>query len=129
MTYALAARLLFFISVLRNGFVIIVLTLASWLYTRHRENKKGTSPIKILGTVPRGFQHVGVFRPNAELISALAGQLPVATIILLLEHIAISKCKYPYLSQSYQKLIGTSQPLAASMATRSTRTRSLSLSA
>jgi sodium-independent sulfate anion transporter 11 len=27
-------------------------------------------------------------------MSALAGQLPVATIILLLEHIAISKCEH-----------------------------------
>jgi sodium-independent sulfate anion transporter 11 len=92
--HALPARLFFFISVLRNGFVIIVLTIGSWLYTRHRKSKKGTYPIKILGNVPRGFQHVEVFRPNTELVSALAGQLPVATIILLLEHIAISKCGY-----------------------------------
>jgi sodium-independent sulfate anion transporter 11 len=72
--------------------VIIVLTLASWLYTRHRKNKKGQYPIKILNKVPAGFQHVGLFTPDTELVSALGGQLPVATIILLLEHIAISKC-------------------------------------
>jgi sodium-independent sulfate anion transporter 11 len=86
-----SARLFFFISVLRNAFVIIVLSLASWLFCRHRQTKKGTYPIKILQTVPRGFQHVGQPHIDTELLHALAGQLPVATIILLLEHIAISK--------------------------------------
>lgn len=67
------------------------MTFASWLYTRHRKSKKGTYPIKILGTVPRGFQDVGSPDIDPKLISALAPKLPVATIILLLEHIAIAK--------------------------------------
>ncbi|KAI0340645.1 sulfate permease [Trametopsis cervina] len=83
-------RLFFFISTFRNAFVIIVLTLASWLYCRHHV-KKGKYPIKILQNVPRGFQHVGPPVIDGALVSALAGELPVATIILLLEHIAISK--------------------------------------
>lgn len=82
----------FFISVLRNAFVLIVLTIAAWLYTRHR-GVNGKYPIKLLGVVPRGFKHVGSPPIDPELVSALAGQLPLATIILLLEHIAISKCK------------------------------------
>jgi MFS superfamily sulfate permease-like transporter len=86
------ARLLFFVSVLRNAFVLVVLTLAAWLYTRHRRSAKGQYPIKILQTVPSGFKHVGVPSTDPALLSALAPQLPVATIILLLEHIAISKC-------------------------------------
>ncbi|KAJ3726270.1 sulfate transporter family-domain-containing protein [Lentinula raphanica] len=85
------ARVFFFISVFRNAFVIVVLTIASWLYTRHRGGTKGKFPIKILGTVPAGLQHVGRPTIDPELVSALAGELPVATIILLLEHIAISK--------------------------------------
>ena len=88
-----AERLFFFISVFRNAFVIIVLTIASWLYCRHRVDSKGKYPIKILQTVPRGFQHVGPPVIDRDLIAAMAGELPVATIILLLEHIAISKCK------------------------------------
>ncbi|KAI0687186.1 sulfate permease [Cytidiella melzeri] len=84
-------RLFFFISTFRNAFVIIVLTIAAWLYCRHRVSKSGKYPIKILLTVPRGFQHVGPFHVDSKLVSALAGELPVATIILLLEHIAISK--------------------------------------
>ncbi|KAF5391310.1 hypothetical protein D9757_002089 [Collybiopsis confluens] len=85
------ARVFFFLSVFRNAFVIIILTIASWLYTRHRGGTKGKFPIKILGTVPAGLQHVGQPTIDPELVSALAGELPVATIILLLEHIAISK--------------------------------------
>ncbi|CDO76529.1 hypothetical protein BN946_scf184750.g9 [Trametes cinnabarina] len=84
-------RLFFFLSVFRNAFVIIVLTIASWLYCRHRKSKSGKYPIKILQTVPRGFQHVGPPDIDPKLVSAMAGEIPVATIILLLEHIAISK--------------------------------------
>ncbi|KAJ7470535.1 sulfate transporter family-domain-containing protein [Mycena latifolia] len=85
------SRIFFFISVLRNAFIILIMTIAAWLYTRHRRSKKGTYPIKILQTVPRGFQHVGQPNIDPELVHALAGELPIATIILLLEHIAISK--------------------------------------
>ncbi len=88
-----AERLWFFVSTFRNAFVIIVLTIASWLFCRHRVSKSGKYPIKILETVPRGFRHVGPPVIDSQLVSALASELPVATIILLLEHIAISKCK------------------------------------
>jgi solute carrier family 26 (sodium-independent sulfate anion transporter), member 11 len=86
------ARIFFFISVLRNAFVVLILTIAAWLYTRHRMSKSGKTPIKILGPVPRGFQNVGSPHIDPKLVSALGSELPVATIILLLEHIAISKC-------------------------------------
>lgn len=76
----------------RNAFVIIVLTIASWLYCRHRKTSAGKYPIKILQDVPRGLKHVGPLHVDGDLVSALAPELPVATIILLLEHIAISKC-------------------------------------
>lgn len=85
------SRLLFFVSVSRNAFVIIVLTIAAWLYCRDHKSKSGKYPIKILQTVPRGLQHVGPPIIDSQLVKALAPELPVATIILLLEHIAISK--------------------------------------
>jgi sodium-independent sulfate anion transporter 11 len=88
------ARVFFFVSVLRNAFVMIVLTLSAWLYCRHRADSKGKYPIKILGPVPRGLKHVGTPNIDPALVSALASQLPIATIILLLEHIAISKCTF-----------------------------------
>ena len=97
----LLARIFFFFSVLRNAIVVLILTLAAWLYTRHRMSKSGKTPIKILGPVPRGFQHVGSPNIDPKLVSALGSQLPLATIILLLEHIAISKCTlaFPLMSQ------------------------------
>ncbi|KAF8991829.1 sulfate permease [Cyathus striatus] len=88
--YPKHARLCFFISVLRNAFVILVLTIAAWLYTRHRRTASGY-PIKILQTVPSGFRHIKQPSIEPALLSAMASELPVATIILLLEHIAISK--------------------------------------
>ncbi|KAF7789562.1 hypothetical protein EIP86_000508 [Pleurotus ostreatoroseus] len=89
--YPRRRRLFFFISTFRNAFVIVVLTIASWLFCRHRKSKSGKYPIKILQSVPRGFQHVGSPIIDSALVSALGPKLPVATIILLLEHIAISK--------------------------------------
>ncbi|KAF8498810.1 sulfate permease [Gautieria morchelliformis] len=84
-------RIFFFISLLRNAFVMIVLTLASWLYNRSRIDQNGNYPISILGTIPRGFQHVGVFRLDLKLVSAIGTDWLVATIVLLLEHISIAK--------------------------------------
>lgn len=77
--------------VARNAFVILILTIAAWLYCRHRKTAHGY-PIKILQNVPRGFQDVGPVKIDSALVGAFAPQLPVATIILLLEHIAIAKC-------------------------------------
>ncbi|KAK0210542.1 sulfate transporter family-domain-containing protein [Desarmillaria ectypa] len=85
------ARILFFVSVFRNVFVILILTIAAWLYTRHRQSVSGGYPIKILKDVPGGLRHVGQPVIDPELVTALAGQLPIAVIILLLEHIAIAK--------------------------------------
>ncbi|KAI6038997.1 sulfate transporter family-domain-containing protein [Pisolithus marmoratus] len=84
-------RALFFVSVSRNAFVIVVLTIAAWLYCRDHKSKSGKYPIKILQNVPRGFQDVGPPVIDTALLNALAPHIPVATIILLLEHIAISK--------------------------------------
>ncbi|KAG2146934.1 sulfate transporter family-domain-containing protein [Suillus bovinus] len=89
--YPRRARLFFFISVTRNAFVVIVLTIASWLYCRHRRTASGKYPIAILQTVPAGFQDVGLPVINSELVKALGPQIPVATIILVLEHIAIAR--------------------------------------
>ncbi|KAG8872462.1 hypothetical protein FRB97_007623 [Tulasnella sp. 331] len=89
--YPNRARMFFFISNARYGFVIIILTLASYLYCHPRKDKKGNYPISILKTVPKGFQNVGAPPIDKSLLAALAPELPVATIIMLLEHIAIGK--------------------------------------
>ncbi|KAF8638506.1 hypothetical protein AX16_010489 [Volvariella volvacea WC 439] len=85
------ARVFFFLSVMRNAFAVLILTVAAFGYCRHRRLPNGKYPIRILQDVPAGFKHVQQPVIDNSLISALAPELPVATIILLLEHIAISK--------------------------------------
>ncbi|KAG8898388.1 hypothetical protein FRB99_007458, partial [Tulasnella sp. 403] len=89
--YPRVQRALFFAGTARYAFVIIILTLASYLYAHPRKDKKGNYPISILKTVPRGFKHTGAPPIDRELLSAMASDFPVATIIMLLEHIAIGK--------------------------------------
>ncbi|CAG7849048.1 Probable sulfate permease C869.05c [Serendipita indica DSM 11827] len=90
--YPNRARTFFYLSVMRNAFVLIILTLAAWGVVRYEKpDKKGNYSISILKTVPRGFKHIGQPTIDAELLKGLGSHLFVATLILLLEHIAISK--------------------------------------
>ncbi|KDQ14587.1 hypothetical protein BOTBODRAFT_32716 [Botryobasidium botryosum FD-172 SS1] len=78
----------FFVSTLRTAFVILLYTMISWLVNRHhRKNPK----FSILGSVPRGFKHMGVPTINKRVVQAIAPNLPASVIVLLIEHIAISK--------------------------------------
>lgn len=83
------ARLWFFyIQALRNGVIIVVFTLISWgLIRHHKDDKK----ISVLGTVPSGLRDVGLMKFPDNIMGSLAPELPAATIVLLLEHISISK--------------------------------------
>lgn len=78
----------FYLGVLRNGLVIVIATLISWGCYRHHKAHPAASLIK---TVPSGLRHVGKPVINKDIINALAPELPVSVIVLLLEHIAISK--------------------------------------
>lgn len=69
-------RKFFFINVTRNGFVVIVVTLAAWLLTRN--DPKGKAQITILKDVPRGFRHVGPLRIDTPLVKAIMPHIPVA---------------------------------------------------
>ncbi|KAI9745179.1 MAG: Sulfate permease 2 [Claussenomyces sp. TS43310] len=77
----------FFASTLRTVFVILLYTLISWLVNRHEKKAK----FKVLGPVPRGFKNAAVPQINIYIIKAFASQLPATVIVLLIEHIAISK--------------------------------------
>ncbi|KAI5920047.1 sulfate permease [Camillea tinctor] len=81
-------KLFFFLSTLRAVFVILLYTMISWLVNMNRRKNPAFS---ILKDVPRGFQHAEVPTVNSSLISAFAGELPATVIVLLIEHIAISK--------------------------------------
>lgn len=81
-------KLFFFLSTLRTAFVILLYTMISWLVNRHHRKK----PLfKILSTVPRGFTAAAVPTINSEIISTFSSDLPATVIVLLIEHIAISK--------------------------------------
>lgn len=87
----------FYTQQLRNAIVIIVATAISWgivhpqLVKSGESKSKFSSSIKTIGVVPSGLRHVGVMTVPDGIISDMASEIPVSTIILLLEHIAISK--------------------------------------
>ncbi|KAI1828490.1 sulfate permease [Xylaria intraflava] len=81
-------KLFFFLNTLRSVFVILLYTLVSWLVNMHR---RSSPAFTILGKVPRGFQHAAVPTINKSLISSFASDIPATVIVLLIEHIAISK--------------------------------------
>ncbi|WWC89475.1 uncharacterized protein L201_004399 [Kwoniella dendrophila CBS 6074] len=82
------ARAAFFASCIRHAFVIIIYTIISWRINLHHTKKPR---IALVGTVPSGLRHVGRPEITSELIAAIGPHIPVATIILLLEHISIAK--------------------------------------
>ncbi|KAJ3572486.1 hypothetical protein NP233_g3043 [Leucocoprinus birnbaumii] len=89
--WGLPTRLFFFLGVMRNAIVILVSTIAAWLYCRKHRDAEGDFPIKLLQTIPPGLQHMGLPKLNQKMFSAMAPNLPVLTIISFMEHIAISK--------------------------------------
>lgn len=83
----------FFAKTLRTATVIIILTIFAWVHLRGIA--VANYDIAILKTVPSGFQHMGVPQGiNSDLMARLGPQIPVSTIILLLEHIAIAKSEF-----------------------------------
>ncbi|KAI0401934.1 sulfate permease [Xylaria palmicola] len=80
----------FFVSTLRLAFTILLYTLISWLANRNITDSK-KAKFSILGTVPSGFRVHGAPNITPELISAFAPDLPATIIVLIIEHIAISK--------------------------------------
>lgn len=99
------AKAFFFTSTLRTIFVILLYTLISWLVNKDVPHLHDTSVLiknvkqpgsalarwGILGTVPRGFAHSGAPAIDKTVISAFADQIPASVIVLIIEHISISK--------------------------------------
>ncbi|ORX88403.1 sulfate permease [Basidiobolus meristosporus CBS 931.73] len=85
--YPRLERPLFFFGISRNAILIIFATLISFLINIG----KTTSPISILKNVPSGFREVRVPVMDSELISQVASSLPVVTLVLIMEHVAIAK--------------------------------------
>ncbi|PHH67436.1 hypothetical protein CDD81_48 [Ophiocordyceps australis] len=82
------AKFYFFLSTLRTVFVMLLYTgISAAVNVRHKDKPK----FSIIKTVPRGFQHAAVPELNSSLIKAFAPELPAAVIVMLIEHISISK--------------------------------------
>jgi high affinity sulfate transporter 1 len=81
-------KVFFYIATLRTAFVILLYTMIGWLVQRHHKKKP---TFKILGKVPRGFTAAGVPQIDTEIVSTFASQLPAVIIVMLIEHISISK--------------------------------------
>ncbi|KAI5965695.1 SUL2 [Candida pseudojiufengensis] len=87
----------FYIQQLRNAIVIIVATAISWGIVHPLKksfdgpSSKFKAPFSTIGDVPRGLRHVGKMTIPDGIVGAMAAEIPVSTVILLLEHIAISK--------------------------------------
>ncbi|CAH2352868.1 sulfate permease 2 [[Candida] railenensis] len=88
----------FYTQHLRNAIVIIVATAISWGIVHpqkvkfHSSTGKTFKPsISVIGVVPSGLRDVGVMKIPHGILSSMAGEIPVSTVILLLEHIAIAK--------------------------------------
>ncbi|KAJ5356845.1 hypothetical protein N7517_011454 [Penicillium concentricum] len=68
------------------------LTALAMLYgIRSAFHRRHHPAFKLLGYVPRGFKAAGVPKIDVPIIKAFVGELPAAVIVLLIEHIAISK--------------------------------------
>lgn len=73
----------------RNGIIIIIFTAISFGITKGKS--KAERKISILGTVPKGLRDVSAIKVPEGLAANIAPELPASIIVLLLEHIAISK--------------------------------------
>ncbi|CAI6332486.1 unnamed protein product [Periconia digitata] len=86
--YPSRAKTFFFVSTLRTAFVILLYILISYLANRNHRKKPLFS---VLGNVPRGFKHARVPPITTPIIKSFLGELPSTVIVLLIEHISISK--------------------------------------
>lgn len=82
------SRLFFFLGALRTVFVIVLFAVISFAVNFHR---RANPAFALVGKVPRGFEHAGVPVLTGDVIKLFLPKLPACVIVLLIEHIAISK--------------------------------------
>ncbi|KAL6854610.1 sulfate permease [Trichoderma novae-zelandiae] len=81
-------RVIFFLNTMRTVFVILFYTMVSWVINKDRKEEPA---IRVLGVVPKGFERIGVPEMPSVIVSRLCSHLPAAVIVMIVEHIAISK--------------------------------------
>lgn len=82
------SKMWFLLSTLRTAFVILLYTGISAGVLIQSGNDEF---FDVVGDVPSGFQHAAVPTLNKRIIKAFTSELPAAVIVMLIEHISISK--------------------------------------
>jgi sodium-independent sulfate anion transporter 11 len=82
------SKLFFFLGALRTVFVIVLFAVISFAVNFHR---RANPAFALVGNVPRGFEHAGLPVLEGEVIKLFLPKLPACVIVLLIEHIAVSK--------------------------------------
>ncbi|KAG5927657.1 hypothetical protein E4U42_001979 [Claviceps africana] len=86
--YPAHKRIIFFMNTMRTVFVILLYTMISWLVNMHRRQ----DPLfRVLGAVPKGFRDVIAPQLPGRVVAHFPSHLPATVIVMLVEHIAISK--------------------------------------
>ncbi|KAE8441536.1 hypothetical protein EG329_004844 [Mollisiaceae sp. DMI_Dod_QoI] len=81
-------KAIFFVSTLRTVLILFLYTLISYLVNRSRKH----DPLfRILGFIPSGFHSAPPPKIKAKVLSSLLSEIPVACIVLVIEHISIAK--------------------------------------
>ncbi|KAL7788218.1 sulfate transporter family domain-containing protein [Trichoderma ceciliae] len=81
-------RIIFFLNTMRTVFIILLYTMVSWLINKDRRDDPA---VRVLGIVPKGFKNASVPEIESDLVSKISSHLPAGVIVMLVEHIAISK--------------------------------------
>ncbi|KAI7850895.1 sulfate transporter family-domain-containing protein, partial [Circinella umbellata] len=77
----------FYFNIMRNGLIVFFGTLISFLISIG----KTTTPIRVIATVPAGFDAMGIPGLNFQVIRAAISTLPSIILILIVEHVSIAK--------------------------------------
>jgi sodium-independent sulfate anion transporter 11 len=99
-------RIWFFISTLRTVVVIACYTFFSFLINR---NYREHPVFDIAGKIPRGLQEINAPLPGHKIFKAILGDIPIACIVLLIEHVSLAKAfgrENNYKSSPSQEMIG-----------------------
>lgn len=86
--YPQRAKIIFLISTLRTAFVILLYVAIS---AAVNVDRKHNPLFDIVQSVPAGFQHAAVPKLNKTIIKTFVSKIPVSVIVMLIEHISISK--------------------------------------
>ncbi|KAI8061672.1 sulfate transporter family-domain-containing protein [Gongronella butleri] len=84
--YPQYARALFFINISRSIVVVLLFTLLAFLV----QHFHGSSPFSMVGTIPAGFQNMGVPHWDSGLLTAIMPKMIGVIVLQIMEHCAIA---------------------------------------